>query len=157
MGKLQVCICAARNLHEQSAPCMPDPYCCVRLGDTTYKTKIVNNTCNPVWNQTLRFYVADENTAHLCVELWTTDVITDGVLGSICLPLSGLTMGIIQDSWYLLSHSPTNAELRIRLLACDFGKQPHPNQRWKITNDINNCSVLAADEKLSAAAPALMA
>ncbi|AAZ13572.1 C2 domain containing protein, putative [Trypanosoma equiperdum] len=152
MGKLQVCICAARSLHDRRTLCTPDPYCCVQVGDTIHKTKVVNNTCNPVWNQTFRFHVANEANAQVCVELWNRDIVADEILGSLCLPLTDLTMGIAQDSWYLLSHSATNAELRIRVLACDFGKKPQLSERWKVTNDINNCPVLAAGGKPPASA-----
>nr|CCC92600.1 unnamed protein product [Trypanosoma congolense IL3000] len=144
MGKLQICICGARNLENEKDLCLPDPYCCVRLGGKTFKTKVVNNSCDPVWNQTFRFHVSSGADAQVCVELWNRGIVTDNILGSVCLPLKNLTMGVVTDSWYMLSHSETSAEVRIRLLACDFGAKPQASERWKVTRDINACPVFAA-------------
>ncbi|KAH9600945.1 C2 domain [Trypanosoma melophagium] len=147
MGKLQVCICGARNLHDSQVISLPDPYCRIRLGDKSYKTKIIDNTLNPVWNETFRFQVADENSVQLCVELWNKNIIVDDIMGSYNLSLSNLTRGVVQDSWYMLAHSKTNAELHIRVLACDFGKDPLPSDMWKVTTDINNDPALNPSAK----------
>ncbi|ORC84809.1 c2 domain protein [Trypanosoma theileri] len=147
MGKLQVCICGARNLHDSQVISLPDPYCRVRLGDKSYKTKVIDNTLNPVWNETFRFQVADENTVQVCIELWNKNVIVDDIMGSYNLSLSNLTRGVVQDAWYMLAHSKTNAELHLRVLACDFGKDPLPSDMWKVTTDINNDPALKPGAK----------
>ncbi|KEG10074.1 c2 domain protein [Trypanosoma grayi] len=147
MGKLQVCICAARNLHDNQVISLPDPYCRLHMGSTKYKTKVIDNTLNPVWNETFRFQVADENSAQICVELWNKNIISDDVMGSYNISVANLTKGVVQDAWYLLSHSKTNAELRLRLLACDFGKDPRPEDAWKVTADINEDPVVKAGAK----------
>ncbi|ESL12091.1 hypothetical protein TRSC58_00147 [Trypanosoma rangeli SC58] len=147
MGKLQVCICGARNLHDSQIIGMPDPYCRVRLGDYRYKTKVVKDSLNPVWDETFRFQVADEATAQLCVELWNENIITDDLMGTYRLSLSNMTRGVVHDDWYLLNHSKTNAELHLRILACDFGSNPKPIDAWKVTEDIADDPALGAGKK----------
>ncbi|EKG05956.1 hypothetical protein TCSYLVIO_002956 [Trypanosoma cruzi] len=147
MGKLQVCICAARNLHDSQVFGLPDPYCRVRMGDHEYKTKVINNSLNPVWNETFRFQVADESTAQLCVELWNKNIISDDLMGTYSLSLGHMTRGVVNDEWHLLGHSKTNSELHLRVLACDFGMNPSPSDVWKVTTDINNDPALGAGKK----------
>ncbi|KAG8338865.1 C2 domain [Trypanosoma vivax] len=147
MGRLEVCICGARNLQADHINALPDPYCSVHVGDKTFKTTVARNSCNPVWNQISRFHVSGEANANICIEIWDKNVAADDILGSCCFSLSGLTMGVVEDLWLRLSHCSTKAELHICVLACDFGKKPTDEERWRVTSDISSCPVLATGIK----------
>ncbi|KAG8347699.1 hypothetical protein TRVL_01485 [Trypanosoma vivax] len=156
MKRLQVCVCGARNLRDTDMLSLPDAYCSVRVGDKTVKTKVVHNNCDPVWNETFRFNLTDETNTQVCIELWDKNVLTEDILGSYCFSLSSLTMGIVEDSWFLLSHSKTDAEIHIRVLACDFGRKPDASLLWMMTSDINACPAADINSQLHAVPDAVV-
>lgn len=138
MGRLQVTICGARRLHDNQVVGIPDPYAKIRIEGKYYKTKIIKNNLNPVWNETFSFQVADENSSQLSFELWNDNIVSDDLMGVYTLSVGNLTRGIVQDNWYILTRSKTNAELHVRVLAIDFGRLPRPDEQWAVTADINN-------------------
>ncbi|KAG5495782.1 hypothetical protein JIQ42_02642 [Leishmania sp. Namibia] len=136
MGKIEVTVCAARNLHSQQLVDLPDPFVRVGLGEKKYKTRVAKNSLNPEWNETFRFEVADEMSAQVRLEVWSKCTYSDDLMGYYNLSLGGLTKGIVKDKWYILEKSKTEAELRVRVLAVDFGATPKPEEQWMVTEDI---------------------
>jgi hypothetical protein len=133
MGRLDVRICGARNLADTQWISKPDPYCIVRIENQKHKTSVKENNLNPEWNEVFKFTVADENSAQLVVEVWNKNVVSDELMGSYSLALNGLQKGVVRDEWFLLQRSRSNAEIRLRLLANDFGangpQMPSVNQQ----------------------------
>jgi len=128
MGRLDCRIVEARNLPDTQLISKPDPYVKVKLENLTHKTRVMENNLNPKWDEVFKFTVADENTSQLKLELWNSNVVSDEFLGQYHVSLSGLTRGVVRDEWFLLQQCKTNAEIRVRLLATDFGKDPTPEQ-----------------------------
>ena len=127
MGRLDVRVCAARKLPDTQWISKPDPYCKVHLENQTHKTRTIDNTVNPVWDEVFKFVVADENSSQLRVELWKKNhLVSDEFLGVYNLSISGLVKGVVRDGWFLLQQSKTNAELHLRILAVDFGRDATP-------------------------------
>ena len=124
MGRLDIRICAARNLPDTQMIGKPDPYVIVKLENQTHRTSVCNNQINPTWNEVFKFTVADPNSAQIRFELWNSNVVSDEFLGCYKLSLAGLYRGIVKDEWYILQQCKTNAELHIRMMAHDFGHQP---------------------------------
>eukprot|EP00758_Cryptobia_borreli_P014729 Tbor_TRINITY_DN5951_c1_g2::TRINITY_DN5951_c1_g2_i1::g.19005::m.19005 len=124
MPRLDVRICEARNLADTQWISKPDPYVIVRLENQKHKTKSIENQLNPKWEEVFKFTVADENTSQIRFELWNKNVISDELMGVYSLSISGLKRGIVNDQWYLLQRCKSNAELRVRLCAVDFGLIP---------------------------------
>ena len=59
-----------------------DPYCVVKVSGTTNTTKHIDNTCDPVWNETMQFLVPSKPES-VAFDLWDKDNIgKDDFLGS---------------------------------------------------------------------------
>jgi hypothetical protein len=121
MGRIDVRLCAARNLADTQWISKPDPYCILRIENQKFKSTIKDNNLNPEWNEVFKFNVSDENSAQLLVEVWNKNVVSDELMGTYNLALNGLQKGVVRDEWFLLQRSRSNAEIRLRLLAHDFG------------------------------------
>ena len=124
MGRLDIRICAARNLPDTQMIGKPDPYVIVKLENQTHRTSVCENQTNPTWNEVFKFQVADQNSAQLRFELWNKNMMSDEFLGCYHLSIGGLFRGVVKDEWYLLQQCKTNAELHIRMMAHDFGNEP---------------------------------
>lgn len=136
MGRIELTVCAARKLHDSQLIGMPDPFVRITCGDKKYKTPVKKNDLNPVWNETFRFQIPDENSTQIRMEVWNKNTYDDDLMGLYTLSLGGLTKGIVRDQWYILDKSKTQAELHVRLLAVDFGALPKPEEQWMVTTDI---------------------
>ncbi len=64
-----------------------DPYCVVTCGSQTFRTRTAKDAGrNPVWNETFRFSVVNENEVVLLVK--DEDVVRDDVIGTACISLA---------------------------------------------------------------------
>ena len=124
MGRLDIRIVEARNLPDTQWISKPDPYVIVHLENQQHRTSVQENQVSPKWDEVFKFTVADENSAQLKFELWNKNVVSDEFLGQYTLSISGLERGVVRDEWYLLQQCKSNAELRVRVLANDFGRTP---------------------------------
>lgn len=146
MGKIELTVCAARNLHNMEVFGVPDPFVRLIAGDKKYKTKVVKDNLSPVWEETFRFQIADEMSTQIRFEVWNKNTYDDDLMGIYTLSVGGLTKGVVRDGWYILDKSKTQAELHIRVLAVDFGMPPKPEEQWMVTTDINRDPVRRAIE-----------
>lgn len=124
MGRLDVRVVGARNLADTQWVSKPDPYVILKLESQKHKTTVKENCLNPEWNEIFKFTVADENSSQLRVEVWNSNVVSDELMGVYTLSLSGLVRGVVRDEWFLLQQCKSNAEIRLRVLAHDFGRTP---------------------------------
>lgn len=135
MGRLEVRICGARHIGDIQKVGIPDPYVKIIMGDNKktqiqYKTKVVNNTLNPEWNEVSKFQIADYNSAQVVFELWNDNVMVDDLMGSYRLSVNGLTRGVVHDIWVILTGARlSSAEIHLQVLAVDFGADPQPGSR----------------------------
>ncbi|CAC9518136.1 putative c2 domain protein [Leishmania infantum JPCM5] len=133
MGRLEVCICGARNIGDTRKAGAPDPYVKVVMGDrkktqSKYKTKVASSSLHPVWNEVVKFQVADYDSEQIVFELWNNNVIVDDLMGAYALSLNGLTRGVVSDLWVILKGTGlSSAELHLQALAVDFGVDPQPS------------------------------
>ena len=82
-GVLRIALRGARNLVNKDTFGKSDPYCVTIVGSTTFKTKVVDDNLNPVWNE---FYeVPIYNAVGLDVDfyLFDEDVNHDESLGNV--------------------------------------------------------------------------
>lgn len=146
MGKVEITVVAARRLHDMQLVGIPDPFVRITCGDRNYKTKVTKDTLNPEWNETFRFMIPDENSTQIRAEVWNKNTYNDDLMGTYTLSLGGLTRGIVKDDWFILDKSKTQAELRLRILAIDFGVPPKSEEQWMVTADITKDPVQRAIE-----------
>ena len=64
-----------------------DPYCVVTCGSQTFRTRTAKDAGrNPVWNETFRFNILNENEVVLLVK--DEDVVRDDVIGTARISLA---------------------------------------------------------------------
>lgn len=124
MGRLDVRVVGARNLANDQLVGKPDPYVILKLEHQTHRSSTAEDSTDPTWNEIFKFTVADENSAQLKLEVWNKNLVSDEFMGEYSIGLAGLTKQVVDDKWYILKQSKTNAEIRVRLLALDFGAEP---------------------------------
>lgn len=101
-------MCGARNIADTQKVGVPDPYVKVKMGDNKktqikYKTRVIENSLNPVWNELVKFQVADEDSTQILFEVWNDNILVDDLLGSYHLSLNGLHRGVVKDMWVILT------------------------------------------------------
>lgn len=121
MGRLDVRICAAKNLPNTQLVGSVDPYAIVKLENHVFNTRVIENSVNPEWNDIFKFAVADPDSSQLRIEVWNKNLTADDFLGCVMLSLSGLPRDEVSDRWHLLTQCKSNAEIHVRLHAVDFG------------------------------------
>ncbi|KAK7201943.1 c2 domain protein [Novymonas esmeraldas] len=135
MGRLEIRVCAARNVANLQKIGKPDPYVKVKMGDKKktqikYKSRVIENNLNPVWNELFKFQVADYDSTQVLFELWNENIMVDDLIGSYNLSINGLTRGVVVDTWAILTGTKgSSSELHLRILAVDFGRDPAPGDR----------------------------
>ncbi|KAG5471612.1 hypothetical protein LSCM4_03161 [Leishmania orientalis] len=144
MGRLEIRVCSARNVANLQRVGKPDPYVKVKMrgkkrSHVSYRTRVIENCLNPVWNEVFKFQVADYDSTQVLFELWNDNVIVDDLLGTYNLSINGLTRGVVLDTWVILEGTKSSSsELRLRILAVDFGRDPAPGE--KVTASIEQDS-----------------
>ena len=99
---LNLVICEAKELPKMDITSLSDPYCSVSLtGDTKpQKTKVIDNTLSPQWNQEFRFLVTNKETDSLNIIVRDYNVTKDSDIGSVIIPVKDFDIGYIYRRWF---------------------------------------------------------
>ncbi|XP_039061455.1 synaptotagmin-4-like [Hibiscus syriacus] len=90
-GMLKVTVVKANDLKNKEVIGKSDPYVVVHVRPRfKFKTKVVDNNLNPVWNETFELIAEDRETQSLTVEVFDEDIGQDRRLGIAKLRLSEL-------------------------------------------------------------------
>ena len=101
----------ARNLpimDSGSSTC--DAYCLLNFSDRTKtRTRTIENTLTPVWNQEFHYEIKSLQDDELILEVWDYDKHTkDDKVGTVTIRLLGHQFGTVVDEWYpIISASPS--------------------------------------------------
>ena len=123
MGKVDIRVVAARNLHNKETFGKSDPYVVVHCAGRKYKTSTKKNTLQPEWGEVFKFMLADPATEQIRIEVWDDNTVSDEAMGHYNLSLSGLVQGKVCDEWYILNGTKSG-EIHLRTMAHDFGLPP---------------------------------
>ncbi|KAG2432135.1 hypothetical protein HXX76_009061 [Chlamydomonas incerta] len=86
-GVMSVTMEFAKDLKDSDWFGKQDPYCIIRIGGQTFRTRTaVDGGRNPVWNETFRFNVINENSVD--VEIKDEDVGRDDLIGNATFSLA---------------------------------------------------------------------
>ncbi|EPY35591.1 c2 domain protein [Strigomonas culicis] len=138
MGRLEIRVVEARNLANIQRVGTIDPYVKVTYGNKEdnkkafikYKTRIIESSQRPIWNELFKFQIADTDSAQVVFQVKNDNIVMDDILGTYALSLNGFTRGVVKDYWALLSGCErSSAELHLRVLAVDFGADPQPGEK----------------------------
>ena len=103
MPTLKVRLINAKTLIAADLDGNSDPYCILKLGSTSHKSRTEPKTLNPTWNQTFQFSVSNPETDHLHLECYDHDAVgSDDSLGDAKIPLKDLVMGQEKIMWVKL-------------------------------------------------------
>ncbi|PON59494.1 Synaptotagmin-like mitochondrial-lipid-binding domain containing protein [Trema orientale] len=103
-GVLSVTVISAEDLPPADLMGKADPYVVITLkkAGTKNKTRVVNDSLNPVWNQTFDFVVEDGLHDMLIVEVWDHDTFGKDYMGRCILTLTRVLLeGEYKDSFQL--------------------------------------------------------
>ncbi|KAL4567129.1 hypothetical protein LXL04_022703 [Taraxacum kok-saghyz] len=90
-GKLMLTIVKAHNLKNMEMMGKSDPYAVAFIRPLEkFKTKVIKDNLNPIWNQTFHLTVEDKETQFAVVEVFDEDIGADQRLGIAKLPLVDL-------------------------------------------------------------------
>eukprot|EP00727_Mastigamoeba_balamuthi_P005963 m51a1_g1987 hypothetical protein (234) ;mRNA; f:1168921-1169866 len=111
---LTVEIIAGKGLKSGDLNGLSDPYCEVRVltlagpREETKRTKVINNTLDPVWNESFTFTPSDPNEDIIQIKVYDHDDATaDDYLGSIEIPVCAAFGRGKVDEWRMV-RSPTD-------------------------------------------------
>ncbi|KAK3039982.1 hypothetical protein RJ639_027172 [Escallonia herrerae] len=103
-GVLSVTVISAEDLTPADLMGKADPYCVLvmKKTGTKSKTRVVNDSLNPVWNQTFDFLVEDGLHDMLTLEVWDHDTFGKDYMGMCILTLTRVILeGEYKDSFQL--------------------------------------------------------
>lgn len=103
-GRLRLTVVKANDLKNMEMIGTSDPYAVVYIRPLVkFKTQVIDDNLNPVWDKTFNLIVEDKETQSLIIEVLDEDIGQDKRLGIVKLPLIGL-------------EAETETEVNLRLL-----------------------------------------
>ena len=86
-----------------------DPYCVLKFNGIEKKTKVIDSTLNPIWNQFFYFNITSFLSNELSIKIFDKDKLSkDDLLDEITIPIQNLQCGIVEDKWYGSLHLITH-------------------------------------------------
>ena len=81
-----------------------DPFCILHLSNSPneYRTKVIDNTLSPHWNQDFHFKIPQPDDIILTITMKDKDIQTDELISKIQIPLNTLTPGKVLNQWYTM-------------------------------------------------------
>ncbi|CAN6890408.1 unnamed protein product [Brassica oleracea] len=106
-GVLSVTVISAEEIPIQDMMGKADPYVVLSMkkSGAKSKTRVVNDSLNPVWNQTFDFVVEDGLHDMLVLEVWDHDTFGKDYIGRCILTLTRVIMEEEYKDWFPLDES----------------------------------------------------
>ncbi|KAK9683563.1 hypothetical protein RND81_10G150000 [Saponaria officinalis] len=131
-GILEVKIVQAKDLPNKDLIGKSDPFASVfirPLRTRTKKTKTINNSLNPIWNESFDFVVEDPSTQHLTVRVYDDEGLQPAeLIGCAQVALNDLEPGKVKALWLNLvkdvevqRDTKYRGQVQLELLYCPFG------------------------------------
>jgi len=99
----------ARNIAAMDKGGTSDPYCRLKssYNKQRFKTKVIDKTLAPKWDETFKFYAGHPVDAQVSLKMWDKDRwTTDDFLGEAYLDLAKYADGKTHDLWVPLTNEP---------------------------------------------------
>jgi len=80
-----------------------DPFVSLSVGDHVFKTKVVDSTSHPYWNEEFHFSVSNHRSDVLDIVIKDKDAMSEDDIGKASVTLSSLSIGTVQDMWISIS------------------------------------------------------
>jgi Ca2+-dependent lipid-binding protein len=89
-GLLLVHLQGGKNLISADINGLSDPYVLFRLGDVAIKSRVVEKSLNPLWNETINIIADGITEKKLICKVMDKDILTDDFLGEAVVDFSSL-------------------------------------------------------------------
>lgn len=78
-----------------------DPYLVLKLSSSNqeWKTKVINNTKNPIWNQSFQLPVTSSMGDVLTVTMYDKDPFNSDIISHCVIQINRLEIGKVYDDW----------------------------------------------------------
>jgi hypothetical protein len=96
-------VVSAKNLAPKGIGGTSNPYVRVQLGRRKKKTKVVNRTLTPTFNEIFEFKVKPDGTDELVVVLMHRDKLNSVFMGRFAVPFMELEPNYLYDGWYVVT------------------------------------------------------
>ncbi|KAG2320229.1 hypothetical protein Bca52824_013442 [Brassica carinata] len=119
-GVLSVTVISAEEIPKQDMMGKADPYVVLSMkkSGAKSKTRVVNDSLNPVWNQTFDFVVEDGLHDMLVLEVWDHDTFGKDYIGRCILTLTRVIMEEEYKDWFQLDESKSGKlQLHLKWMA----------------------------------------
>jgi Ca2+-dependent lipid-binding protein len=160
--QLNLRVVEARGLANLDLIGKSDPYVIVEMRGLPLpegRTKVIQNSLNPVWNEIFSFPVYHTFAQRLWLKLWDEDVTTSEDLGCTNVDLRELPPGAVVDKWYpirpakdakvggdihlILHLAPPSVSPFVQAPVPPLGEKPH----------VLNARIISAQDLLGASSP----
>nr|GMD90099.1 synaptotagmin-5-like isoform X1 [Ipomoea batatas] len=134
VGTLEVKLIQGKELTNKDIVGKSDPFAEVFIRpqrERIKKSKVINNTLNPIWNENFEFEVEDASTQHLTVKVYDDEGIqASELIGCAQVQLKDLEPGKVKSVWLALvkdleiqRDTKNRGQIHLELLYCPFGTQ----------------------------------
>ena len=110
-GCLLVKVVAAKNLAPKGIGGLSNPYIRLQLGKRKKKTKTVNKTVCPTFNDIFEFKVKPEDPTELILTVWHKDMLNSVFMGKIVIPYSEFEPNFLYDGWYVVTDNQDGQDI----------------------------------------------
>nr|XP_061814160.1 extended synaptotagmin-1-like [Nerophis lumbriciformis] len=90
-----------------------DPYAKITVGEVTFKSNVVKENLNPVWNEMYQVVMRPQSGIDVQVELYDQDMDKDDFLGRLNISIADIISSQYTDQWYSLMDVKSG---RVRLI-----------------------------------------
>ncbi|XP_051568880.1 extended synaptotagmin-1 [Myxocyprinus asiaticus] len=80
-----------------------DPYVKIHIGDMTFKSHVIKENLNPIWNEMYEMILSPDNNLEVKFEVYDKDVDSDDFLGRFTLKLGHIINSQYNDEWFTLN------------------------------------------------------
>ena len=101
MMQLHVRVVEATNIAKMDLV-KSDPFCIVSVpeSNSTQRTRVIQNSLTPKWNEVFHFSISNPSSATLHIEMKDEDVIKDDKMATLSIQVCSLPPGQVVDQWY---------------------------------------------------------
>uniref|UniRef100_A0A672SHT2 Extended synaptotagmin-1-like n=1 Tax=Sinocyclocheilus grahami TaxID=75366 RepID=A0A672SHT2_SINGR len=80
-----------------------DPYVKIHIGDKIFKSHVIKENLNPVWNEMYELVLTSRSTSDVLLEVFDKDMDKDDFLGRYVISLQEIIQSQLTDEWFSLN------------------------------------------------------
>ena len=101
-------VVGAKNLAPKGIGGTSNPFIRLNIGKKKKKTKTINRTLCPTYNELFEFKIKSDDPDELIIMIWHKDIINMTFMGKIVIPYKELEPNFLYDGWYVVTNDQQN-------------------------------------------------